>query len=305
MIVSVLAVTVLAGAVFGRIAPRLSRALPPVVATWFMSAGGLLAAAATTTALALVSFPMLARTAPLTEQGHWSDAVLAHREPVSTPLAVAAMGVLAVVLMSAVRCAVGRTRSTVAAYRLAAEVGGGELRVLDAPEPSALAVPGRPGRILVTSGMLRRLDPGERRALLEHERAHLRHRHHLHQTATALAVALNPLLWPLRAAVGLSCERWADEDAAAACRRRTVAQALLHAAGGPRSAAQAVMLRATGSNVAARVAALDAPAPRLRMFPALVLVSVLATALVALADGLSSTERIFELAQAAWRATHH
>jgi hypothetical protein len=65
------------------------------------------------------------------------------------------------------------------------------------------------------------------------------------------------------------------------------------------------MLRATGSNVAARVAALDAPAPRLRMFPALVLVSVLATAIVALADGLSSTERIFELAQAAWRATHH
>jgi hypothetical protein len=120
-----------------------------------------------------------------------------------------------------------------------------------------------------------------------------------------LAVALNPLLWPLKAAVGLSTERWADEKAATASRRSTVAQALLRASLGVTSAAPAVVLTATGSTVSARVAALDAPPPRLRVWPALMLVVVLTTAIVALADGMHYTERVFELAQAAWRATHH
>src|SRR5437764_56849 len=114
--------------------------------------------------------------------------------------------------------------------RCASAGGVAELAVIDAGAPSALAVPGRPGRIVVSSGMLRRLDAAQRRALLAHERAHLRHRHHLHQSATAVAAGLNPLLRPLQSAVRLSCERWADESAARASSRRTVAEALLRAA---------------------------------------------------------------------------
>ena len=95
--------------------------------------------------------------------------------------------------------------------------------MLDDPAPRAFAVPGRPGRIAMSTGLLRVLRRDQRRAVLAHERSHLRHRHHLHQTAAVLAAAANPLLYRLPAAVALSVERWADEDAAATCDRRSVA----------------------------------------------------------------------------------
>lgn len=301
MILAVLAVTVLAGAVFGATAPRLSRRLPPALATWLMSAGGMLAAAASSTALALVAFRVVAQTQSLTSRGHWSDAVLNQHEPVSAPVAVAAVTVLTVALGSGVYAVLNGARSTLAAYQLAAEVGGGELHVLDSGRASALAVPGRHGRIVVTSGLLRRLDAGERRALLAHERAHLRHRHHLHQSVTNIAAALNPLLWQLRAAVRLSCERWADEDAAAVSPRGTVAQALLRAAGAS-AITPAAVLAAAVDDVADRIAALDEPAPRLQVGRAAVLVCVLVAAVAAVGYGMHRTEDVFELAQAAWRA---
>lgn len=304
ILLTTLAITAAASAAFGVAAPRLSRATPPAVATWLMSSGAVLSAAATTTALALVGFRVLAQTGPLTEQGHWSDAVLAHYDPVSTPVAVAALVALAVVLAAGIRAVLVRTAATVSAYRLARDVGGGELAVVDAAHQSALAVPGRPGRILISSGLLRRLDAGQRRAVLAHERAHLRHHHHLHQSATAVAVALNPLLRPLRPAVQLSCERWADEAAARTTARGTVATALLHAATRVRSPLPAGVLAASGADLVARVAALDRPAPRLRVGRTVALTGVLAVALGAVGYGMHDTEHLFELAQAAWRATH-
>lgn len=108
--------------------------------------------------------------------------------------------VLAGALTCGAGCLIRRGRSTVAAYRLSRSIGGGELAVLDHVSRSALAVPRRPGRIVATSGMLRRLDGAQRRALLAHERAHLRHRHHLHHSAAALAGAA-PRPQPRRIAV--------------------------------------------------------------------------------------------------------
>jgi hypothetical protein len=89
------------------------------------------------------------------------------------------------------------------------------LVVADWSTPLAVAVPGRPGHLLVTSGMLRLLDADQRRVLFAHENAHLNHRHHRLVTLTACAAAVNPLLIPVRAAVAYLVERWADEDAAA------------------------------------------------------------------------------------------
>ena len=83
-------------------------------------------------------------------------------------------------------------------------------------EPLAVALPGRPGRILLTTGMARLLGPGERAAVLAHERAHLAHRHHVLMAVTGAAAAVNPLLRPVRDTVAYLIERWADEDAAAA-----------------------------------------------------------------------------------------
>ena len=79
----------------------------------------------------------------------------------------------------------------------------------------AYALPGWPGRIVVSGRLLDVLDDRGRAALLAHERAHLAGRHHLFTTVAHLAAAANPLLLPVARAVDFTVERWADERAAA------------------------------------------------------------------------------------------
>ncbi|MGH3825382.1 MAG: M56 family metallopeptidase [Pseudonocardiaceae bacterium] len=62
---------------------------------------------------------------------------------------------------------------------------------LDVPYPMAYSVAGRPALVVATEGLRRNLPTEAVAAVLEHERAHLRGRHHLMVTiAEALAVAL-------------------------------------------------------------------------------------------------------------------
>jgi Zn-dependent protease with chaperone function len=292
---------------FGLAAPVLARRLPPAVGSWLLSVGGLLAAAGSAASLALLGFTLLGQAPLLAARGHWSDATLRHADPVAAPIAAAATAAL---LMLAVRFVVAGVRRLSAlrdAYRLAAALpaSGGELAVIDHPSQHAYAVPGRPGRIVVSTGLLRSLDSGQRRAVLAHERAHLNHRHHLHQTVAHLAAAANPLLRRLPAAVALSTERWADEDAAATCRRDTVADALAHAAVGARLlAASAVVLAAAVTDVADRVVALRAPAPRLTLWRVALLLGLLAATAAAVLEAAHDTERLFEIAQYAYRTGH-
>ena len=103
----------------------------------------------------------------------------------------------------------------------------GELAVLDNADAHAYAVPGRPGRILVSSGLLRAATPDDRRVVLAHERAHPVHRHHRLRALTELAAVLNPLLVPARSALAFLVERWADEAAAAVVGSRRQAAAAL------------------------------------------------------------------------------
>ena len=299
-------VPLLASIGFGLAAPRWSRRLPPALATWMLSIGGLVAAAASSTAVALVAFRVLAQTDALRATGHWSGAVLRARDPIGAPQAIGVVAACALLLVSGSAALYLRVRATVAAYKLARALGTTELCVLEATEPSAVAVPGRRrGRIVVTSGLLRRLDGPQRTALLAHERAHLTHRHHLHQSAVSVARAVNPALWRLAAAVRMSCERWADEDAAAEAGRSTVARALLRAAVARGPNMRAAVLAAGHVSVADRVAALEDPAPRMRLWQLVVLTGLLAAAVYAAVDGMSQTEHLFELAQAGWRAGHH
>lgn len=51
--------------------------------------------------------------------------------------------------------------------------------LIDHPSGAAFCFPGRPGRIVITSRVRDLLDPEELAAVLAHERAHLRERHHL------------------------------------------------------------------------------------------------------------------------------
>lgn len=153
---------------------------------------------------------------------------------------------------------------------LAGLPGGGDLAVLPDDAPYAYALPGSPGRVMVSTAMLASLEPPERRALYAHERAHLEGRHHRLLLAVRLAGCVNPLLRPLRAALVYSTERWADEEAARVTGdRRLTARAVGKAAlvsrpapGGPAFAGFAA-----AGPVPRRVAALLGPVPPDRGWP--------------------------------------
>ncbi len=133
----------------------------------------------------------------------------------------------------------------------------GPLEVLPTEQAVAFAVPGRPGHIVVSSGMLLLLNAEERRVLFAHEGSHLRHRHHRYLQLADLAATAVPVLRPLCAQLRFATERWADEDAAAAVGdRRLVAHTIARAALGPSRRPGSVALSLAGLGVAARVEAL-------------------------------------------------
>ncbi|MEV4517507.1 M56 family metallopeptidase [Dactylosporangium sp. NPDC049525] len=148
------------------------------------------------------------------------------------------------------------------------------LLVADWDRPHAVAVPGqgrgvrrRSGHVLVTSGLLRLLDPDERAAVLAHERAHLRLRHHRLIAVAGLAAAVHPLLRPVADGVGLLVERASDEDAALTVGdRRLVARTVAKVALASQPAAAGVTddpgiggLGIGGSNLMCRIDALTRP----------------------------------------------
>jgi Zn-dependent protease with chaperone function len=105
------------------------------------------------------------------------------------------------------------------------------LVIVEDEAPDAYALPGLPGRVVVSTGMLRTLDKAEHDILLAHERAHLAAHHYLFVALAGLGAAANPLLRPFATAVTYTVERWADEQAARTTGdRRRVARAVGKAA---------------------------------------------------------------------------
>ncbi len=290
-------------ALFGLAAPALARRLPPALSTWLLSTGSLVAAAASSASLGLLALVVCAQLPLVAAAGQWSDAVLQSASGVPSWEGVVAAVLVVALATRVVQVAARRGRALLCAHRLAAALPahGGELAVIDADARQALAVPGRPGRIVVTTGMLRSLDAGQRRALLAHERAHLTRGHHWHQSAAALAVAANPLLGRVPAALELACERWADEEAAAVSTRSTVAAALTRVAPTARVGPSVVLAAGTG-DVAARIGALNAPAPRPARWSLAAGMLLLGATAIAVAVALHDVEGLFEQAQAVYRA---
>jgi len=106
--------------------------------------------------------------------------------------------------------------------------------VVDHPAAAAYCLPGRSGTVVLTSAAVAALSDQELVAVLAHERAHLRGRHHLMSgTASALARALPfvPALKWARAEQSRLLEMIADDHAAASTARLTVARALVILAG--------------------------------------------------------------------------
>ncbi|MFH9268674.1 M56 family metallopeptidase [Streptomyces sp. NPDC017546] len=201
----------------------------------------------------------------------WSDAEV--RDAVPHDAFAGKASILAIVVVTA---ACGFTlrrhyRFRARAHRaLAGLPGGGDVAVLPDAIPYAYALPGSPGRVMVSTALLASLEPAERRALFAHERAHLAGRHHRLLLATRLAACVNPLLWPLLGALVYSTERWADEEAARITgdRRltaRAVGKAALVSRPVPGGAAFAAF--AAAGPVPRRVAALLGPVPPDRGWP--------------------------------------
>lgn len=251
------------------LAPRLADRGRPALVARVIAGTAVVAALCSTWALGLLALTALDDLPPLRVLD--DDPLRELPEPVPGPVALLAALLLA---GAAVRLTVelARRLGTVRRMRAVGVVHEGVV-VADLDTPMAVAVPGRPGHVLVTTAMLRLLDRRERAAMYAHERAHLRHRHHLLVTAAAAAAAVNPLLGPARDAVAYLIERWADEDAAAEVGdrdlvARAVARAALATVGpGP-------LPGIDGGVVVRRVRALSGSAPtrstrRLVAFPVL------------------------------------
>ena len=212
-------------------AGHLASHMPPATVTRLLCSAGLTVSLTCGLMLCGAALLGMSQLAPIAAVGRWSTTVPGNEIGPVAGVAAALVATLffvcgAVRAVTALRAA-GHTRAM--ALELPDPVSN--LVVVDASAPMAYAVAGGGGRIVVSTAMLRALSADERRVLLAHEAAHLRHRHHLYVAVTDIAAAANPLMRPVARAVRRSVERWADEVAAAEVGdRRVAARSVAHAA---------------------------------------------------------------------------
>ena len=294
-------VPLLVAAVLAALAPRLALRLVPRYAAWALVCVALVTAAGWLGSLSLLAFTALAQIPAVAQEGRWSIPLLRAEDPVDFAVAVVCMLALATSALGLATAFVRQARDFVWARRESRLLPGGSgVALVDDEVPQAFALAGKPARIVVSRGMVRCLDEREYAAMLAHEHAHLRNRHHLFKAVWRLAAAANPLLRPVAAAGGYLLERWADEDAATRTGDRTlvaraVARAALAATEAARSGPGA--LSATGGAVPQRVKSLLVPAPRKRLLPFVVGALLLAVCSGSLLAAASDSEQMVDLAQ--------
>jgi peptidase M48-like protein len=216
----------------GPAARRALDRLAPRTALWLLTLCAVVTAACSLAALGAFVLTGLLRLPAFAALGELVHPLRTASDAFVVPAAALSVGALAVCLWTVVRAVLRQTR----AFRAARTEAGrgpaaGDLCVVDSPHPDAYALPGRPHRIVVTTGMLRSLDAAEREALFAHERAHNAGGHHYFLAAAELAVHCHPALRPVRDRIRLAAERVADEAAATAVGdRRLAARAIARAA---------------------------------------------------------------------------
>lgn len=243
-----------------------------LLVAWIALVGGTLLSLAT--AVSLILLPDNGPARHVTTLVHHSWAALSHGT-VPRIDEVAELLSLVLVAIAVVRCSGGvlrHARQRRALHRKHLDLvriltGGGatpgSTLWLDVPQPMAYSVAGRPALIVASEGLRRQLPRDAVAAVLEHERAHLRGRHHLIVAiAEALAVTLPrlPLMrrspYLVRALVELS----ADAVAARSHSPGVVRAALLGMSAGPTAAQAALVPHALGMAtdcIALRLAALS------------------------------------------------
>jgi Zn-dependent protease with chaperone function len=245
-------------------APRLAIALWQAM-TWSVLAAATLAGIA----LAVPALPAAGGLGGLVHA-----CVMALRQQYATPggAALASSGLtLSVLLLGRVGYCAGANLLSAARTRaqhramldmLGRPTPDGAAIVIDDENAVAYCLPGRQRQIVLTSGALAALDDAQLDAVLAHERAHIRGRHHLVVAGAAAAHRAFPRV-PLFAAAASAVphlvELLADDTACRRGDRLTVAEALVVLAEAP---APAVSLAASGADAVVRVQRLvDAPAP--------------------------------------------
>ncbi|POX42413.1 peptidase M48 Ste24p [Streptomyces sp. Ru73] len=278
--------------------------LAPTAALWALTCAALTLSGCSLAALGafvltgLLKLPFFAALGKLIHPLHTAS------DLVVVPAAALSAGALTLCTWSLARWGLRQTR----AFRTArAEAGvrpaAGDLCVVQSPHPDAYALPGRPHRIVVTTGMLRSLSAAERQALFAHERAHNRGGHHYFLAAADLAAHCHPALRATRDAIRLAAERAADEAAARTVGdRRLTAQAIGRAALATRQGRTerpSFTPAATAGPVPQRVAALlSAPrAPRIASWVCLLLLACTAISATTAATGVLDFHHDVEVAQ--------
>jgi Zn-dependent protease with chaperone function len=297
----------------------LAHRLEPRQATWLLCAAAVVLAGCAAAALALAAGFAAARLPVLAALGDYSLAPFSTHNPVPVAGGIGAALALAGAAAATAARSRHRVRALLLSYRRAARLNARDgIVVLPGPDLEAYALPGWPGRIVVSGGLLDLLEPRRRAALIAHERAHLAGRHHLFTITAWMAAAACPLLIPVARAVEFTVERWADEEAAAATGdRRLVAEtigqvAVMTAARGAAqgTARSALRLGMTGparrrpsvawaGPVPRRVAALLAAPPRTQRRVLLAAcTAVVLLAGLAVLDAARDLHALLELAQA-------
>lgn len=261
----------------GLVGGLVQRRLRPQVAAPVLAGLAVVASTGVFVALGLVAFGWAG----------WCRALYSH-DQVPLWLGLPAMAAMPVLLFAGVRA----SRRWNASIRNRRNPGH-ELEVVDTDKPVAYAVPGKPGHIVVSVGMLTRLRPDERLVLLAHERSHLVRRHDRYLWMVEIASAVVPVLRLMRPQIRFATERWADEDAAQAVGdRRLVARAISRAALAQADHVPGPALALVGFGVPARVDALLSVEPSRRLAD-LALATTILTAVVALAGSAMQFERLW------------
>jgi len=233
------------------------RRLRPSIATRLLTAAIITSSVAVIAVMAAVGLAYLPQLARLARAIGWCQAVVSHHDRVPPELGLPALILLVAMAFGGSRV-VHRRRRARALNR--SDEG---VEILASDQLVAYAVPGHPGHVVVSVGMIRCLDADERRVLFAHEQAHLTHHHHRFLAAAEVATATMPLLRPLLTRLRFATERWADEVAASEVGdRRLVARAIARAALGDQPPGTALAF--TGTGIVARVEALlddHPPAP--------------------------------------------
>jgi len=301
-------------ALAGAAARPLAARLEPRLATWLLTSATVALAGCSTAALALLAAYAAAPAPVLAALGDYSQSVMRRLDPISASTGAVAALALAGAAVGVAVIFRNRARALSESYRRSAGLGArGSIVVVPGPAIEAYALPGRPGRIVVSGRLLDRLDAGSRAALIAHERAHLAGRHHLFASVARLAAAANPMLLPVARSVEYTVERWADEHAASVTGDRrlvaeTIGQVALLASPRPRQAPRIALgivgqftervSLAWAGPVPRRVAALLTGPPRRRTLLVAASAAIVVLAGVSALEAARDLHALLELAQA-------